>query len=42
MGWLVLEDKDWHLLTNQLMRRVEDKETHICCGQPSLISYLSF
>jgi hypothetical protein len=24
MGWLVLEDKDRYLLTNQIMRLVED------------------
>jgi hypothetical protein len=49
MGWLVLEDKDWYLLTNQLMGHMkklrqqnEDKETHMCGGQPFLVLYLYF
>jgi hypothetical protein len=24
MGWLILEDKDWYLLTNQLMGCVKE------------------
>jgi len=49
MGWLIIEDKDWYLLINQLMECVEhitirrgNKETHTCIGQSSLVAYLSF